>query len=116
MSYKDKTMTCADCGQSFVHSAQDQEFFAQKGYTNEPKRCPNCRSARRGQTGGGSYSSGAREMHQAVCAECGQACQVPFEPRQDRPVYCSACYNKQRGGSSSYGSGGGSSRGGSSRW
>jgi CxxC-x17-CxxC domain-containing protein len=124
VSYKDKTMTCADCGQSFVHSAQDQEFFAQKGYTNEPKRCPSCRGARRNSAGGGGFSSGGgyeRQMYQATCAECKQSCQVPFEPRQDRPVYCSACYSKQRGSGNSYGSGGssfggGRSSGGSSRW
>ena len=35
---------------------------------------------------------GPREMHDAVCANCGAACKVPFEPREDRPVYCSECF------------------------
>ncbi|PVX26710.1 MAG: DNA-directed RNA polymerase [Candidatus Bathyarchaeum sp.] len=37
-----------------------------------------------------------REMHNAVCAECGKECQVPFKPDQSRPVYCRECYAKKR--------------------
>ncbi len=112
MSYEDKTLTCADCGQPFTHSAEDQAYYAQKGYTNEPKRCPNCRTARRGTRsfGGGGGAGGygtQREMYPAVCAQCGKPTEVPFQPRGDRPVYCSDCYRRQpsRGGSS-YGGGG----------
>jgi CxxC-x17-CxxC domain-containing protein len=108
MSYQDKTLTCQDCGQSFVFSGEDQEYHAQKGFTNEPKRCPSCREIRRSQrneggysSGGGGYRSTRREMFPAVCARCGKETQVPFQPRGDRPVYCSDCYNKQGGGSSS---------------
>jgi CxxC-x17-CxxC domain-containing protein len=96
MSFEDKSIECTDCGNSFTFSAEDQEFFHSKGYTNEPKRCPSCRQARR-QNRQGSSSSGyaaRRQMFPAVCAECGQDTQVPFEPRGDRPVYCSDCYNK----------------------
>ena len=92
MSFQDKAIQCSDCGNSFTFSVQDQEFFASKGYTNEPKRCPTCRQARK--TDGGSR--GPRKMVAAVCADCGQATEVPFEPREDRPVYCSACYAKNR--------------------
>ncbi|MFC1487010.1 CxxC-x17-CxxC domain-containing protein [Thermoproteota archaeon] len=35
-------------------------------------------------------------MHDAVCAECGQKCQVPFKPDSSRPVYCRECYSKRR--------------------
>ena len=95
MSYEDKTLTCQDCGQSFTFSADDQTFYETKGFTNEPKRCDSCRQARRGERSGG-YSQGTREMHTVVCAECGKDATVPFQPRGDRPVYCSDCFSKQR--------------------
>src|SRR5688572_26391907 len=94
----DKTLTCRDCGAQFEFTASEQEFFAQKGFTNEPGRCPTCREARKNerQGGGGGYSSGGgggyrseRQMYPTVCAECGKDTQVPFQPRGDRPVYCS---------------------------
>jgi len=94
MEYVDKTLTCLDCGISFTFSASEQEFFASKGFTNEPGRCPDCRAARKQQRGGG-YGGGGyrqRQMHPAVCASCGKDCEVPFEPRNGRPVYCSDCY------------------------
>ena len=102
MSYEDKTLTCQDCGQSFTFSADDQAYHAEKGYNNEPKRCPSCRQARRGErsdsgyaSGYASYGSSRREMYPAVCAQCGKQTQVPFQPRGDRPVYCSDCFSKQ---------------------
>jgi CxxC-x17-CxxC domain-containing protein len=100
MSYEDRTLTCQDCSQEFTFSADDQQYHAEKGYTNEPKRCPLCRSSRRsgGDSGGGSgggYSSGRREMHPATCAQCGKQTQVPFLPSGVRPVYCSDCFSKQ---------------------
>ncbi len=95
MTYDDKTLTCQDCGQPFVFSADDQSYHAQKGFTNEPKRCTSCRETRRGERNRG-YDQGPREMHPVVCAECGKDTTVPFLPRGDRPVYCSECFGKQR--------------------
>ena len=95
MNYEDKTLTCLDCGQPFVFSADDQSYHATKGFTNEPKRCASCRQARRNERNGGS-DRGPREMHPVVCAECGVETTVPFLPRGDRPVYCSDCFSKQR--------------------
>ena len=101
MSYQDKTLECVDCGSNFTFSASEQEFFANKGFTNEPKRCPACRQSRKeqrraqGYEGGGGYSR-QREMHPAVCAACGKETQVPFEPREGRPVYCSDCFAKSK--------------------
>jgi CxxC-x17-CxxC domain-containing protein len=113
MSYEDRTLTCQDCGASFTFTAEDQQYHAEKGYTNEPKRCPNCRANRRASGGGGGgYGGGGggyrapREMHDATCAQCGKQTQVPFLPRGDRPVYCSDCFSKQPS-SGSYGRGGG---------
>jgi len=95
MEYQDKTLTCNDCGMTFTFSASEQEFFASKGFVNQPGRCPDCRAARKQQRGGG-YGGGGyrqRQMYPAVCAACGKDCQVPFEPRNGRPVYCSDCYS-----------------------
>ena len=102
MSYEERTLTCLDCQQSFAFSAEDQAYHAEKGYTNEPKRCPSCRQTRRSQRNndgyGGGYDRGPREMHPVVCADCGKDTTVPFRPRGDRPVYCSDCFSKQGGG------------------
>ena len=49
---------------------------------------------RRGRYGGGY--GGPREMHDATCSDCGQACQVPFKPTEGRPVYCRDCFAKRR--------------------
>lgn len=106
MAIEEKTLNCSDCGADFVFTVEEQELFKSKGYTNEPKRCPSCRQARKAQqasSGGsnfgsygsrGGYSSAKREMFPAKCAECGKDTQVPFQPRGDRPVYCSDCYRK----------------------
>ena len=102
MGYVDKTLTCAECGENFIFSASEQEFFASKGFTNEPKRCPTCRQNRKDQRrgsdfgGGGGYGYQRREMHPAICAACGKETEVPFEPREGRPVYCSECYSKMK--------------------
>jgi CxxC-x17-CxxC domain-containing protein len=92
MAYEDKTIQCVDCGASFTFTIQEQEFFASKGYTNEPKRCPACRQARKNERGG---NRSPRQKHTAICAACGQTTELPFEPRQGRPVYCRECYAKQ---------------------
>jgi CxxC-x17-CxxC domain-containing protein len=97
MVYQDKSLQCSDCSATFTFSAEDQEFFKSKGYNNEPKRCPSCRQARKAERFGSSSSYGTqRQMFQATCAECGKETQVPFEPRGDKPVYCSDCYRKVR--------------------
>lgn len=94
MSFTDREMQCLDCGGPFTFTAGEQEFFATKGFTNEPKRCPECRSSRKAQRdGGGGMVGSRRQMYPAVCAECGTETEVPFEPRQGRPVYCRECYS-----------------------
>lgn len=99
--YQDKTLACRDCGTDFSFTASEQEFYAEKGFTNEPSRCPECRAARKasgGNRGGGNRGGGSsdRQMHDAVCASCNQPTQVPFKPSGDRPVYCRDCYSSQR--------------------
>ena len=98
MSFTDKSLQCSDCSNTFTFSAEEQELFETRGYTNEPKRCPDCREARKSErygSGGSSYGA-PRQMFPATCAECGKSTEVPFEPRGDRPVYCSDCYRKIR--------------------
>lgn len=92
--YEDETLVCRDCGQEFVFSASEQAFFAEKGFMNKPSRCPKCRAARRAQNGNGF--SAPRQMYDVVCANCGKATQVPFQPRGDRPVLCRECFDAQR--------------------
>jgi CxxC-x17-CxxC domain-containing protein len=113
MICQDKSLQCSDCSTAFTFTAQEQEQFATRGYTNEPKRCPSCREIRKakqnangnnsynsrnsyssGSYGNRSYNSTPRQMFPVKCSTCGKDTQVPFEPRGDRPVYCPDCYRK----------------------
>ena len=98
MALADKTLVCVDCGAEFTFTVGEQEFFQERGFGNEPKRCRSCRAIRRTEQrgGGGGYQDGPREMHNIVCAECGVEATVPFRPRGDRPVYCSDCFSRMR--------------------
>jgi CxxC-x17-CxxC domain-containing protein len=106
----DVTLTCRDCGQAFTFTSGEQEFYASRGFS-EPSRCPDCRAQRKADRSGGSsgssyggYSSygggsrGPREMFSVTCSGCGQEAQVPFQPRGDKPVYCSTCFDQRGGG------------------
>jgi CxxC-x17-CxxC domain-containing protein len=121
MPLADKTLTCRDCGRSFAFTVGEQEFYASRGLTNEPSRCPECRAARRTDGGGGrgmggggmggGYDRAPRQMYPAVCAQCGKETQVPFLPSGERPVYCSDCFQTRRDtGGSRGGAGGGRQR------
>jgi len=92
MAFEEKTLVCVECGADFPFTAEEQEFYQSKGFENEPKRCASCRRARKQRGGFG----GPRQMHAAVCAQCGKDTEVPFEPREGRPVYCSDCYSQQQ--------------------
>ncbi len=119
----DRTLTCRDCGQEFVFTAGEQEFYQQRGFS-EPQRCRSCRDARKTQrnTGGDSYASGGdggsygsrstgnsgygnrsggysdqpRQLFAATCSECGAETQVPFNPTPGKPVYCRNCFTSRR--------------------
>jgi CxxC-x17-CxxC domain-containing protein len=130
----DRTITCRDCGQPFTFTAGEQAFYQERGFS-EPQRCPSCRATRKAQrndggsgydnygSGGGGggyggggggggfgasrgYSSGPRQMYPAVCSQCGKETEVPFEPRNDKPVYCRECFQDRRSSAPSYGGGG----------
>jgi len=97
VSFEDKQIECSDCGTTFTFTAEEQELFANKGYTNDPKRCLPCRQARKARrTDNGSSFRPQRQMYPAVCAQCGKETEVPFQPREGRPVYCFDCYNATR--------------------
>ena len=88
--YEDKTLVCKECGAEFVFTAGEQEFYAERGFQNEPQRCKACRDARK------AAARGPREYFTATCAACGKEARVPFEPKSDRPVYCSECFAKMK--------------------
>ena len=104
MSFADKTLTCRDCGTEFAWTAGEQEFYASRGLQNPPGRCPTCRAERRAQRDTGGYGGGGgggpRQMFSAVCSNCGKEARVPFQPRGDKPVYCSDCFEQRSGRSS----------------
>jgi CxxC-x17-CxxC domain-containing protein len=108
VTYVDRTLTCVDCAVEFIHSAADQEYYIQKGFASDPKRCASCRASRRASREAGydvrdiggprGYERGdehvAREYFAVICSSCGNQAQVPFKPRMDRPVYCSDCFRQ----------------------
>src|SRR5215216_2376873 len=109
VQYADKTLTCRDCNATFVFTSGEQEFYASRGFDNPPSRCPSCRATRKAErsnsfgpstyaAGGGGYSAAPRrELFLTTCASCNGEARVPFQPRGDKPVYCSDCFETQRG-------------------
>ncbi len=93
---EDLQLMCSDCGQAFTFTAEDQEYFRERGYSS-PKRCKPCRLAKKNEqsNGGGSYR-GESQGTSVICSQCGQQTTVPFEPRGDRPVYCQSCYRPKK--------------------
>lgn len=88
--FQDKTLICKECGAEFVFTAGEQEFYAEKGFVNEPQRCKSCRQARK------TAAKPEREMFVATCDSCGKEAKIPFKPTEGRPVYCSECFAKKR--------------------
>jgi CxxC-x17-CxxC domain-containing protein len=92
MNLVDKHIRCRDCGLEFIFTAGEQGFYIEKGLLNEPQRCGDCRANRRRE----KLLNAIRETTTVVCASCGGDATVPFVPRHDRPVYCTACFAAQR--------------------
>jgi len=132
-NFQDQHLKCVDCGEDFVFTASEQQFYQDKGLTHAPTRCRRCREARKSQRGpGGGYGGGGggggmsgggggrgrsstMTMYDAVCSECGTPTQVPFQPTAGRPVLCRDCFQAQkaRGGmGGGFGGGGGGGGGG----
>ena len=106
LTFQDKTLNCQDCGMDFTFTARDQEFYAERQFS-EPRRCPACRASRKAQRGdsaggyggggggyGGGYSARPREMFSAAWDSCGKEARVPFRPTGSKPVYCSDCFRR----------------------
>lgn len=107
----DKQLTCVECGQAFAFTASEQDFYAERGFS-EPRRCPSCRASRKAARNAGGYGGGyggygghgggrsagrrEREMFSAVCSNCGQETQVPFRPTTGKPIYCDTCFAQFR--------------------
>lgn len=98
MHFADKKLTCKDCGNEFLFTAGEQDFYQQRGFTNEPGRCPECRNKRKqravevGQSPINAATPAANEVTSIVCARCGKPTTVPFRPQLARPLYCSDCF------------------------
>lgn len=88
--YQDEKLVCKDCGAEFIFTAGEQEFYAEKGFQNKPQRCKACRDARK------NAGKPQRELFTTTCAKCGKEAKVPFQPSNDRPVYCSECFAAKR--------------------
>ena len=92
IAFEDRSLSCRECGTTFVWTAGEQEFYHQKGLLHEPQRCPDCRKKAKAERG----AARAAHKHDVICSDCGKQAQVPFEPRMDRPVYCSECFETRR--------------------
>jgi CxxC-x17-CxxC domain-containing protein len=88
----DKYLSCRDCSKSFLFSAAEQSFFRDKGLSNEPKRCANCRLLLRSQRLG----LAAEQTAEVGCSGCGTPTRVPFQPNGHKPVLCNVCFHNRK--------------------
>ena len=93
MEFKDKSLVCVECHRTFVWTAGEQLFYHDRNFTNEPKRCKDCKG-RRHERGG--RPSGERVETTTTCSQCGRETTVPFRPTQGRPVLCKECFSSRR--------------------
>lgn len=97
MTYQNKILQCMDCGYDFEFTISEQEFYASKGLTNNPKRCKPCRIERKNTNNYSNQKNNAeRKMHDVICADCGGTGQVPFKPSGIKPILCKSCYLKSK--------------------
>lgn len=95
-NFTDKSLNCVECGGEFVFTKNEQAFYAERGFTNEPKRCKNCRDKRKTSSRDGGAGGRERSMVSVTCDSCGVTTEVPFTPVSGKPVYCRECYNQRR--------------------
>ena len=96
MEYRDKTLVCVECHQSFIWTAGEQLFYHDKNFKNEPKRCKECKAKRNARMG---QPPRERVETMATCSQCGKATTVPFKPTQGRPVFCKECFQHRKAAS-----------------
>ncbi|MDP9169433.1 MAG: zinc-ribbon domain containing protein [Acidobacteriota bacterium] len=93
--FQDRALKCADCGAEFTFTAGEQQFYHEKGFTNEPRRCKSCKNVR--QSGSADRSGPPRRIEtSAVCSQCGRETTIPFRPTQGRPVFCRDCFHGRK--------------------
>lgn len=108
----DRTLICRDCGNEFVFTAGEQDFYMSRGFS-DPQRCQPCRQARKQQRsadgggfvgggGNGGFGGGQRQLYPATCSECGKETEVPFNPTPGKPVYCRDCFQSRKAQSPRY--------------
>ncbi len=106
---EDIVIRCVDCGEDFLFTVGEQEFYKQHGLTNTPTRCKRCREARKSRPSSdrraATPSSSPRETFTAQCSDCGAETRVPFQPTAGRPIYCRDCFQRHRSSGSSRGAG-----------
>jgi CxxC-x17-CxxC domain-containing protein len=96
MEFQDRTLRCVDCGAEFVWTAGEQQFYAEKNFKNEPKRCRACKGRRASRPV--TAAAGGRERVETLttCSACGKETTVPFKPTQGRPVFCKDCFQSRK--------------------
>ena len=100
--FQDRTLKCVDCGTEFVFTAGEQQFYHDKDFKNEPKRCKLCKAKRAGLGRSASPDTAAsalpfsRTETRTECSACGIETTVPFKPTQGRPVLCRSCFQLKR--------------------
>lgn len=90
--FQDRVLKCSECGAEFVFTAGEQQFYHDKNFRNEPKRCRACKTKRQGGSAGGPH----KVETLTKCSQCGRETTVPFKPTQGRPVYCRDCFQSRR--------------------
>ena len=93
MEFKDKSLVCVECSQTFVWTAGEQLFYHDRNFKNEPKRCKDCKSRRSERTG---QAPRGRVETTTTCSQCGRETTVPFRPTQGRPVLCKECFSNRK--------------------
>ncbi len=88
MAFEDRTLVCKDCGKDFIFTAGEQEFYAQKGFTNDPTRCKDDRAKSKQQK--------MERQTEITCKNCGKTDMVNFKPRNPEDILCNECFMKQR--------------------
>src|SRR5438046_9998074 len=94
MDVQDRILRVRDFSTDVIWTAVEQQFFADKNFKNEPKRCKACKSKRAARPAGAGM---ARERVETVttCSACGKETTVPFKPTQGRPVFCKECFQSR---------------------
>ncbi len=99
----EQEISCNACGNVFLFTEEEQEFYQARGF-QPPRKCKPCRDAAKQSRGsggggygggsGGGYGSSQRTLYDAVCSSCGVQTQVPFKPSGHKPVFCRDCYQR----------------------